>query len=43
MLTGSGLGLAFMLILSAILGEADAGTLIGSVLLNMAVFGAMLS
>lgn len=43
MLAGSGLGLAFMLILSTTLGEADAGTLIGSVLLNMAVFGAMLS
>jgi len=43
MLAGSGLGLAFMLILSATLGNADAGALIGSVLLNMAVFGAMLS
>ena len=43
MLTGSGFGLAFMLVLSTILGEADAGTLIGSVLLKMAVFGAMLS
>jgi len=43
MLAGSGLGLAFMLILSATLGKADAGALIGSVLLNMAVFGAMLS
>ncbi len=43
MLAGSGLGLAFMLILSASLGQAQAGTLIGSVLLNMAVFGAMLS
>ena len=43
MLAGSGLGLALMLILSATLGAADAGTLIGSVLLNMAVFGAMLS
>ncbi len=43
MLAGSGLGLAFMLGLSVTLGETDAGTLIGSVLLNMAVFGAMLS
>ena len=43
MLAGSGLGLAFMLALFATLGVADAGTMIGSVLLNMAVFGAMLS
>jgi ethanolamine permease len=43
MLAGSGLGLAFMLILSLGLGQAEAGTLIGSVLLNMAVFAAMLS
>ncbi|MCX7287577.1 MAG: amino acid permease [Rhodobacterales bacterium] len=43
MLAGSGLGLAFMLVLSMGLGQAEAGTLIGSVLLNMAVFGAMLS
>lgn len=43
MLTGSGLGLIFMLALSATLGTEDAGTMIGSVLLNMAVFGAMLS
>jgi ethanolamine permease len=43
MLVGSGLGLLFMLTLSVALGTADAGTMIGSVLLNMAVFGAMLS
>ncbi len=43
MLAGSALGLGIMLILSVSLGEARAGTLIGSVLLNMAVFGAMLS
>ena len=43
MLAGSGLGLALMLMLSMNLGQAEAGTLIGSVLLNMAVFGAMLS
>ncbi len=43
MLAGSGLGLAIMLILSVGLGQENAGTLIGSVLLNMAVFGAMLS
>ena len=43
MLAGSGLGLAFMLVLSISLGQAEAGALIGSVLLNMAVFGAMLS
>ncbi len=43
MLTGSAMGLAIMLGLSATLGQRDAGALIGSVLLNMAVFGAMLS
>lgn len=43
MVTGAALGLAFMLGLTATLGRSDAGTLIGSVLLNMAVFGAMLS
>lgn len=43
MVAGAGLGLAIMLGLSAALGRADAGTMIGSVLLNMAVFGAMLS
>ena len=43
MLTGSAMGLAIMLILSAALGRSGAGAIIGSVLLNMAVFGAMLS
>ncbi len=43
MLAGSALGLAFMLGLSKALGSAQAGAMIGSVLLNMAVFGAMLS
>lgn len=43
MLAGSGLGLAIILTLWNLLGGADAGVLIGSVLLNMAVFGAMLS
>jgi ethanolamine permease len=43
MLAGSGLGVVFMLILSISLGSAEAGSLIGSVLLNMAVFAAMLS
>lgn len=43
MLTGSALGLAIMIILSVVLGGKQAGTVIGSVLLNMAVFGAMLS
>ena len=43
MLTGSAMGLAIMLGLSAALGRADAGAMIGSVLLNLAVFGAMLS
>jgi ethanolamine permease len=43
MLAGSGLGLAIMIIMWNLLGGADATALIGSVLLNMAVFGAMLS
>jgi ethanolamine permease len=43
MLAGSGLGLAFMLVLRGGLGAAEAGALIGAVLLNMAVFAAMLS
>lgn len=43
MLAGSGLGLGCLLALSVTLGARDAGALIGSVLLNMAVFAAMLS
>jgi ethanolamine permease len=43
MLAGSAIGLAIMLILWHSLEGKDAGALIGSVLLNMAVFGAMLS
>jgi ethanolamine permease len=43
MLAGSALGLATMLALRAALGSADAGAVIGGILLNMAVFGAMLS
>ena len=43
MVAGAALGLAFMLGLTITLGNAGAGTLIGSVLLNMAVFGAMQS
>ncbi len=43
MIAGSVLGLAIMLIMWFALGGAEAGAKIGSVLLNMAVFGAMLS
>ena len=43
MLSGSAIGLAIMLIMWNALGGREAGSLIGSVLLNMAVFGAMLS
>lgn len=43
MLAGSGLGLAIMLGLRAAFGHDDAGALIGGMLLNMAVFAAMLS
>lgn len=43
MLAGSALGLAIMIIMWNLLGGEDATALIGSVLLNMAVFGAMLS
>ena len=43
MLAGAGLGLAIMLTLWIGLGGQQAAPLIGSVLLNMAVFGAMLS
>ena len=43
MLAGSGLGLAIMLGLRAAFGHDGAGALIGGMLLNMAVFGAMLS
>ena len=43
MLLGAGLGLGIMVGLSAALGGQRAGTVIGSVLLNMAVFAAMLS
>ena len=43
MLTGAGLGLAIMLALWFVFGGQQAAPVIGSVLLNMAVFGAMLS
>ena len=43
MIAGSLLGLAIMIIMWFALGGEKAGSLIGSVLLNMAVFGAMLS
>lgn len=43
MLAGSALGLAIMIIMWNLLGGENATALIGSVLLNMAVFGAMLS
>ena len=43
MLAGSGLGLAIMLGLRSAFGHDDAGAMIGGLLLNMAVFGAMLS
>ncbi len=43
MLAGSGLGLAIMLGLRVAFGLEDAGALIGGMLLNMAVFAAMLS
>lgn len=43
MIAGSGVGLAIMIIMWFALGGETAGSLIGSVLLNMAVFGAMLS
>lgn len=43
MLAGTAFGLTIMLGLSISLGQSSAGPLIGSVLLNMAVFGAMLS
>ena len=43
MLTGAAAGLATMLILWAVLRTGDADVVIGGVLLNMAVFGAMLS
>ena len=43
MLVGSALGLGIMMILWTVLGGKEASPLIGSVLLNMAVFGAMLS
>jgi ethanolamine permease len=43
MIAGSVVGLAIMIIMWFALGGETAGSLIGSVLLNMAVFGAMLS
>ena len=43
MLAGSAVGLAIMLGLRWAFGHADAGAMIGGLLLNMAVFGAMLS
>ena len=43
MIAGSILGLGIMIIMWFALGGETAGSLIGSVLLNMAVFGAMLS
>jgi ethanolamine permease len=43
MITGSLVGLGIMLVMWFSLGATEAGALIGSVLLNMAVFGAMLS
>ncbi len=43
LLSGSALGLAIMLTLWFALGGKEAALVIGSVLLNMAVFGAMLS
>jgi ethanolamine permease len=43
MIAGAVLGLAIMMIMWFALGGAAAGSLIGSVLLNMAVFGAMCS
>lgn len=43
MIAGALLGLAVMLIIWFSLGAGDGGAIIGSVLLNMAVFGAMLS
>ena len=43
LLTGSALGLAIMMTLWVVLGGKAAAPVIGSVLLNMAVFGAMLS
>ncbi len=43
MLTGAAVGLGTMLGLWFLLGGADAGAMIGSVLLNMAVFGAMVA
>ena len=43
MIAGSIVGLGIMLIMWVSLGAEKAGSLIGSVLLNMAVFGAMLS
>lgn len=43
MMAGSAVGLAIMIIMWFSLGGDKAGSLIGSVLLNMAVFGAMLS
>jgi ethanolamine permease len=43
MLSGSALGLAIMIVMWNVLGGKEASALIGSVLLNMAVFGAMLS
>jgi ethanolamine permease len=43
MIAGAIVGLAIMIIMWFALGGETAGSLIGSVLLNMAVFGAMLS
>lgn len=43
MVTGAAAGLATMLVLGGVLRTGDAATVIGGVLLNMAVFGAMLS
>lgn len=43
MLAGSGLGLAIMVVLYFLQGREDAGVMIGVILLNMAVFGAILS
>ena len=43
MIAGSLTGLAVMLIIWFALGAAEGGAAIGSVLLNMAVFGAMFS
>lgn len=43
LITGAGVGLAVMLTVWFTMGRAEAGSFIGGVLLNMAVFGAMFS